>query len=135
MFADFPGRYLLQLGELQYECVEIVTALLFLDQISNESTTAAYDLSPAIALHGKQGFEEVAEVFWRNTNDELVIATWRLSQRDAGILGHFNSEAQNPGIDHPFQDLLDCIDHNPGKLCQDIELPNLSIEVRADWFQ
>jgi hypothetical protein len=116
------------------ECVDALTALVFLDQVTNESTTAAYDLGEAIALHGEFASEQLVDVFWRNRNNELVIGSWRLPPKEAAILNHFNAESNTQESDDPFQELLACIEVSPSRTCQDIEVPRASIEVKAGLF-
>ncbi len=109
------------------QCIETVEALAFLDLVSRESA-AAYDFGYAIALHGKRGPEDIFDVYWRNSDDELIIATWELAPAEAGILGHLSTDAEMWRTANPFQALLDCVQLSTAEVCQDIEVAGIAIE-------
>lgn len=129
------GKALEQESLEESECMKNLVSLLALDLFTDEDSSEAYDIGSALIMNGRSWDGKRWEIFWRDSAESLIHASWTLAFEDIGILAHFSASppSQDPG--NRFQHFFDCVSEGSPEQCQEIQLPGVFVESNPDFLR
>jgi len=119
----------------QPECHRALASLISLDLLSDGDSDAAYELGPALLLNGRSWEGERWDIYWRNSENKLTLASWRLSGGHPAVLGHFDATHKPQPPDDAFQEFLRCVERRSPQICAGIELPGVTVTSNPSYLQ